>query len=155
MQNKITPFLWFDKNLKEITSFYKSVFPDAIIISNGELSDTPSGNVEMATMEILGQKLSMMTAGPMFKFNEAISFVINCDNQEEIDYYWNALTANGGQESQCGWLKDKYGLSWQIVPSMMNELMSSGDKEKTTRVTQEFLKMKKFDIAELEKAANS
>ncbi len=153
--SKITPFLWFDKNLKEITSFYKSVFPSATITSNGELSDTPSGNVEMATMEILGQKLSMMTAGPMFKFNEAISFVINCDNQEEIDYYWNALTANGGQESQCGWLKDKYGLSWQIVPSMMNELMSSGDKEKTARITQAFLKMKKFDIAELEKAANS
>ncbi len=152
---KINPFLWFDKNLKEITSFYKSVFPDAIITSNGELSDTPSGNVEMATMEILGQKLSMMTAGPMFKFNEAISFVISCDNQEEIDYYWNALTANGGQESQCGWLKDKYGLSWQIVPSMMNQLMGSGDKEKTARVTQAFLKMKKFDIAELEKAANS
>ena len=144
--SKITPFLWFDKNLKEITSFYKSVFPSATITSNGELSDTPSGNVEMATMEILGQKLSMMTAGPMFKFNEAISFVINCDNQEEIDYYWNALTANGGQESQCGWLKDKYGLSWQIVPSMMNELMSSGDKEKTARITQAFLKMKKFDI---------
>mgnify|MGYP000609074453 CR=1 FL=1 len=152
---KINPFLWFDKNLKEITSFYKSVFPDAIITSNGELSDTPSGNVEMATMEILGQKLSMMTAGPMFKFNEAISFVISCDNQEEIDYYWNALTANGGQESQCGWLKDKFGVSWQVVPIAMEHMMEQGTKEQVGRGTQAFLKMKKFDIAELEKAANS
>lgn len=150
---KITPFLWFDKNLKEITDFYKSVFPEAIITSNGELSDTPSGNVEMATMEIFGQKLSMMTAGPMFKFNEAISFVINCQDQDEVDYYWNALTANGGQEGQCGWLKDKYGLSWQIVPTKMGELMAGGDKAKIDRITQAFLKMKKFDIAELERVA--
>ncbi len=151
---KIIPFLWFDKNLKEITSFYKSVFPESTITSGGELSDTPSGNVEMATMEILGQKLSMMTAGPMFKFNESISFVVNCDNQEEIDYYWNALTANGGQENQCGWLKDKYGLSWQIVPNKLALLMGGNDKAKTARVTQAFLKMKKFDIALLEQAAN-
>ena len=151
---KIIPFLWFDKNLKEITDFYKSVFPDAIITSNGELSDTPSGNVEMATMEVFGQTISMMTAGPMFKFNEAISFVINCNDQDEVDYYWNALTANGGQEGQCGWLKDKYGLSWQIVPTKMGELMAGGDREKIDRVTQAFLKMKKFDIAELERMAN-
>jgi predicted 3-demethylubiquinone-9 3-methyltransferase (glyoxalase superfamily) len=151
---KIIPFLWFEKNLKEITDFYKSVFPDAVITSNGELSDTPSGNVEMATMEVLGQTISMMTAGPVFKFNEAISFVINCESQEEVDYYWNALTVNGGQEGQCGWLKDKYGLSWQIVPTIMGELMASGDREKIDRITQAFLKMKKFDIAELERVAN-
>lgn len=151
---KIIPFLWFDKNLKEITDFYKSVFPDAIITSNGELSDTPSGNVEMATIEVLGQTISMMTAGPMFKFNESFSFVINCENQDEVDYYWNALTANGGEEGQCGWLKDKYGLSWQIVPTKMGELMAGGDREKIDRITQAFLKMKKFDIAELERVAN-
>jgi predicted 3-demethylubiquinone-9 3-methyltransferase (glyoxalase superfamily) len=146
---KITPFLWFDKNLKEIINFYLSVFPDAKVKSNDNLSDTPSGNVEMATMEIFGQELSLMTAGPMFKFNESISFVITCDNQEEIDYYWNALVKDGGQEGQCGWCKDKYGLSWQVVPSIMNSMMASGNKEKIGQVTQAFLKMKKFDIQTL------
>lgn len=149
---KITPFLWFDKNLKEIIDFYVSVFPDVKVSSRGELSDTPSGNVEMATLEIFGQELSLMTAGPMFTFNEAISFVISCDSQDEIDYYWEKLIASGGSESQCGWLKDKYGLSWQVVPSRMNEMMSTGTKEQIGRVTQAFLTMKKFDIAKLEEA---
>lgn len=147
---KITPFLWFDKNLKEIINFYVSVFPDAKVRSNGNLSDTPSGEVEMATIEIFGQELSLMTAGPVFKFNEAISFVINCENQKEIDYYWNALTSNGGEEGQCGWCKDKYGLSWQVVPTVMSTMMASGNKEKIGRVTQAFLKMKKFDIQTLQ-----
>ena len=149
---KLTPFLWFDKNLKEITSFYLSVFPDATLRSNGELSDTPSGNVEMATLTIFDQELSLMTAGPMFKFTEAISFVVRCDSQEEVDYYWEKLTADGGSESQCGWLKDKYGLSWQIVPSRMDEMMSTGTREQIGGVTQAFLTMKKFDIARLEEA---
>lgn len=149
---KITPFLWFDKNLKEITDFYKSVFPDIKIESNGELSDTPSGNVEMATMEIFGQEFSLMTAGPMFKFNEAVSFVINCENQEEVDYYWNALTTGGGSEGQCGWLKDKYGLSWQVVPMALGDLMSKSNDEQRSRITQAFLKMKKFDIQKLHDA---
>lgn len=150
--NKITPFLWFDKNLKEITNFYISVFPDAKVTSNGELSDTPSGDVEMASMEIFGQKLSLMTAGPIFKFNEAISFVIDCDSQEEIDYYWSKLTADGGSEGQCGWLKDKYGLSWQVVPGELQRLMSQGSDEQRKRVTQAFLAMKKFDIKKLQGA---
>jgi predicted 3-demethylubiquinone-9 3-methyltransferase (glyoxalase superfamily) len=105
----------------------------------------------MATLEIFGQELSLMTAGPMFKFTEAISFVVRCDNQEEIDYYWSKLSAVPESE-QCGWLKDKYGLSWQIVPTAMDEMMLSGDKEKIGRVTQAFLKMKKFDIATLQAA---
>lgn len=147
---KITPFLWFDKNLKEITDFYVSVFHDAKVRSNGSLSETPSGEVEMATLEIFGQELSLMTAGPMFKFNESISFVINCDDQNEIDYYWDALTRNGGEEGQCGWCKDKYGLSWQVVPAIMNTIMASGNKEKIGRVTQAFLKMKKFDVQKLQ-----
>lgn len=151
---KITPFLWFDKNMKEITDFYISVFPDAKVTSNGELSDTPSGNVEMATLEIFGQQLNLMTAGPLFKFNEAISFVITCENQEEIDYYWGKLSAFPENE-QCGWCKDKYGLSWQIVPSRMNEMLSRGTKDQITRVTQAFLQMKKFDIAKLEEVYNS
>jgi predicted 3-demethylubiquinone-9 3-methyltransferase (glyoxalase superfamily) len=94
---KITPFLWYDKNLKEILEFYKSVFPDIKITTNGSLSDTPSGDVEMASMEIFGQELSLMTAGPMYKFNEAISFVINCKDQKEVDYYWDKLTSQGGK----------------------------------------------------------
>ncbi len=147
---KITPFLWFDKNLKEITDFYISVFPDAMLRSNGSLADTPSGNVEMATLVIFEQELSLMTAGPMFKFNEAISFVIRCDTQDEIDYYWEKLSFVKDAE-QCGWVKDKYGLSWQIVPTRMDEMMKSGDMEKIGRVTQAFLAMKKFDIATLEK----
>ena len=118
---KITPFLWFEKNLKEIVDYYVSVFPEAKVTTVGELSDTPSGNVQMANIEIFGQTLSLMTAGPMFKFNEAISFVINCDTQEEVDYYWNKLSAVPEAE-QCGWCKDKYGLSWQVVPSMMGEI---------------------------------
>ena len=149
---KITPFLWFDKNLKEITDFYVSVFPDAKVESNGELSDTPSGDVEMATLTIFGQELSLMTAGSMFKFNEAISCVVNCETQEEIDYYWEKLTANGGSESQCGWLKDKYGLSWQIVPTALGELMSKANDEERGKLTQAFLQMKKFDIKKLQSA---
>jgi predicted 3-demethylubiquinone-9 3-methyltransferase (glyoxalase superfamily) len=148
----ITPFLWFDTNLKEITDFYLSVFPGSRITSTGSLSDTPSGNVEMATMEILGQKLQMMTAGPLFHFTEALSFVISCKDQAEVDYYWDKLTSNGGTEGQCGWLKDKYGLSWQVVPDAMERMMSTGTKEQIGRVTQAFLQMKKFDIAALEAA---
>jgi predicted 3-demethylubiquinone-9 3-methyltransferase (glyoxalase superfamily) len=148
----LTPFLWFDTNLKEITDFYKNVFPDATIESDGELSDTPSGNVEMATMTILGQKLSMMTAGPMFKFTEAISMMIVVDTQEELDYYWEKLTADGGTEGQCGWLKDKYGLSWQVVPRQMNQMLREGTPEQKGRVMQAFMQMKKFDIAALERA---
>lgn len=152
MKQKITPFLWFDKNLKEITDYYLSIFPDAKIIDNENLSDTPSGNVEIATMQIFGQNFTMMTAGPTFKFNEAVSFVIDCAGQEEVDYYWNALTNNGGQESQCGWCKDRYGVSWQVIPRQLGQLMSDPDKEKANRVTQAILKMKKIDIEELQKA---
>lgn len=140
--------------MKEITDFYVSVFPDAKVASNGELSDTPSGNVEMATIEILGQKLSLMTAGPMFKFNEAISLMVTCDTQAEIDYYWEKLIAGGGSEGQCGWLKDKYGLSWQIVPSAMDKMMTTGTKEQINRVTEAFMKMKKFDIQTLQDVFN-
>lgn len=153
--NKITPFLWFDKNLKEITEYYLSIFPDATVESDGELSDTPSGDVEMATLTIFGQRLSLMTAGPMFQFTEAISFMISCENQEEVDYYWNKLTTNGGSESQCGWCKDKYGLSWQVVPSALGDLMSKSTDAQRKAITQAFLQMKKFDVAKLEEAFNS
>lgn len=151
---KLTPFLWFDKDMKGIIDFYKSVFPDIKVSSGGELEDTPSGQVEMATIEIMGQELSLMTAGPMFKFNEAISMMITCDTQDEIDYYWSALTADGGNEGPCGWLKDKYGLSWQIAPNVMNKMMKEGSKDQIKRVTEAFMKMKKFDIKTLEDAYN-
>lgn len=151
---KITPFLWFDKNMKEIIDFYVSVFPDAKVETNGSLSDTPSGDVEMATIEIFGQELSLMTAGPMFKFNESISFVINCETQEEVDYYWSRLTA-GGSEGQCGWCKDRYGLSWQVVPTALGELMSQANESQRQQVTQAFLQMGKFDIQKLHEAFNN
>jgi predicted 3-demethylubiquinone-9 3-methyltransferase (glyoxalase superfamily) len=151
---KLTPFLWFDKDMKGILAFYKSVFPDMKSSNDGELDDTPSGPVQMATIEILGQELSLMTAGPMYKFTEAISMMITCDAQEEIDYYWSALTADGGQEGPCGWLKDKYGLSWQVAPSAMNRMMKEGTKEQIKRVTEAFMKMKKFDIKALEEVYN-
>lgn len=151
---KLTPFLWFDTDMKGIINFYKSVFPDMKVSNGAELEDTPSGSVQMATIEILGQELSLMTAGPMFKFNEAISLMVICDTQDEIDYYWTALTANGGSEGPCGWLKDKYGLSWQIAPSVMNKMMKEGTKEQIKQVTEAFMKMKKFDIKTLEDVYN-
>ncbi|MBP9822121.1 MAG: VOC family protein [Candidatus Pacebacteria bacterium] len=147
---KITPSLWFDKGMKDIIDYYKSIFPDAKTNFVGELSDTPSGTVETATLEIFGQKFNLMTAGPLFKFNEAVSFAIDCDGQEEVDYYWDKLSKDG-QESQCGWLKDKYGLSWQIVPKQLGELLGNPDREKAGKAMQAMLKMKKIVIADLEK----
>ncbi len=146
---KITPALWFDKNLKEITSYYLSVFPDAKVKGWENLSDTPSGEVEVATLVLFGQEFSMMTAGPLFKFNEAISLMIKCETQEEMDYYSDKLSAVPEAE-QCGWVKDKYGLSWQITPTAMDRMMSEGTKEQIGRVTQAFLKMKRFDLKKLE-----
>lgn len=289
---KITPFIWFEKNMKEITDFYISVFPGTRLRGGGELDNTPSGSVQMATLNIYGMDFSLMTAGPMYKFTpaisfiincyeseeadilwekltekgktlmpmdsypfakkygwvedkygiswqvmfmdgerakekiiptlmfagercgraeealdfyisvfrnakidyvskydgdepietngkikhagffiegerfalmdsgkkseldfeQAISFVINCENQAEVDYYWENLTKDGGQEIQCGWLKDKFGMPWQVVPTAMNRIMASGNKEKIARVTEAFMKMKKFDIKTLEEA---
>ncbi len=148
---KIIPHLWFEKNLKEITDFYLSVFPEAELSKKTELSDTPSGDVEMAALTIAGQELFLITAGPVFKFNEAISLMIYCESQAEIDYYWEKLSAVPEAE-QCGWLKDKYGLSWQVVPAMMDTMMQNGTKEQIARLTQAFLQMKKFDIKKLTEA---
>jgi predicted 3-demethylubiquinone-9 3-methyltransferase (glyoxalase superfamily) len=148
---KMYPYLWFDKNLKEITDFYCSVFPDAKLKSNGSISDTPSGEVEMATFEILGQKFGLMTGGPQFKFTEAISFVIECDTQEKVDYYWEKLSFVPEAEA-CGWCKDRYGLSWQIVPKAFEAMMSTGSKEQIQRVVAAFMSMKKLDIATLQTA---
>lgn len=140
MKNPIYPCLWFDGQAKAAAEFYCSVFKNSKI-----MADTPL----VVTFELNGRKFMGLNGGPKFKFNEAVSFVVDCDTQEEIDYYWDKLT-EGGEESMCGWLKDKYGLSWQIVPAILGELMS--DPEKGQRVVQAFLQMKKFNIEKLKQA---
>jgi predicted 3-demethylubiquinone-9 3-methyltransferase (glyoxalase superfamily) len=151
---KITPHLWFDKEAVEAARFYVSIFSargKAEIKSTTTLHNTPSGSVDIVTFELLGQEFMAISAGPPFKFNESISFMVHCDTQEEIDYYWENLSAVPEAE-QCGWLKDRYGLSWQIVPTVMDKLMRDKDEKKVARVTEAFLKMKKFDIGALKKA---
>jgi predicted 3-demethylubiquinone-9 3-methyltransferase (glyoxalase superfamily) len=148
---KITPHLWFDKEAKEAAEFYRSVFRDSKIKGTTTLHNTLSGSVDIVTLELLGQEFMLISAGPFFKFNEAISFMVHCDTQEEIDYYWGKLSAVPEAE-QCGWLKDKYGLSWQIVPTVMGEMLKDKDEKRLARVTEAFLKMRKFDIAALERA---
>ena len=154
-KQKITPFLWFDTQAEEAMKFYTTVFKNSkvgTIARYSEVGPGPAGFVMTATFELEGQEFIALNAGPHFKFNEAISFVIDCKDQQEVDYYWEKLTADGGQESQCGWLKDKFGLSWQVVPSILSKLYSSGDAEKSKRVMQAMMKMKKMDIAALQKA---
>ncbi len=148
---KITPFLWFDKQAGEAAKFYASVFEDSKIKNSTTLPNTPSGTVEVITLELFGQEFTLLSAGPFFKFNEAISFVVHCNNQKEIDSYWEKLSADPKAE-QCGWLKDKYGLSWQIVPTVLGKMLQGKDARKVARVTEAFLKMKKFDIKALKRA---
>jgi predicted 3-demethylubiquinone-9 3-methyltransferase (glyoxalase superfamily) len=148
---RITSHLWFDKEAKEAAQFYTSIFPNSKIKNITTIHDTPSGSADIVNIELLGQEFTLISAGPLFKFNEAISFMVHCDTQEEIDYYWEKLSADPKAE-QCGWLKDKYGLSWQVVPTIMNQMMKDKDPKKIARVTQAFLKMKKFDIAKLKQA---
>ena len=146
---KLTTFLWFEKEAAEAAQFYVSVFKDSKITETRKLENTPSGTVEIVSMEIFDRHFQLMSAGPFVKFNEAISFVVECESQKEIDYYWEKLSADPKAE-QCGWLKDKYGVSWQIVPTVLFAMQKSSDKAKVARVTEAFLKMKKFDIAKLQ-----
>jgi len=148
---KIVPHLWFDTEAKEAAELYVSIFPDSKIISVKTLRNTPSGDTDVVSFVLAGQSFMAISAGPLFTFNEAISLVVNCKDQAEIDYYWEKLSAVPESE-QCGWLKDKYGVSWQIVPEAMNEMMREGTAEQIDRVTQAFLPMKKFDLAELQRA---
>lgn len=148
---KITPFLWYDKQAREAAEFYVKVFKGSKIKNSFTLENTPSGTVEVITVDLLGLELNLMSAGPYFKFNEAVSFVISCDDQKEVDYYWDALSADPKAE-QCGWLKDKFGLSWQVVPAEMMKMQQTKDKQKQARLTKAFLDMKKFDIAALKRA---
>ncbi len=153
---KITPFLWFDGKAEEAIKLYTSIFKNSRIVSMtrwGEGSPFPEDQIKSAVFELNGQQFYAFDAGPQFKFTEAISLFINCETQEEIDYFWGRLTADGGQESMCGWLKDKFGLSWQIVPSIVIRLLEDKDPVKSKRVMQAMLQMKKIDIAGLQKAA--
>ncbi len=152
---KITPFLWLESDALGAARYYTSIFKEAKIKNEDELENTPSGAVQIVTIELFGQEFTLMAAGPMFKFTEAISFVIDCQDQTEVDHYWSSLTADGGEPGNCGWLKDKYGVSWQVVPRRLGELMGSIDREKANKATQAMLKMHKIDIAELERAYNS
>lgn len=154
---KITPFLWFDGKAEEAIQLYTSVFENSKVHSIHywpEGSPFPKGQVMSSTFELDGQQFHAFDAGPVFKFTEAISFFVDCQSQAEIDHYWNKLTADGGQESQCGWLKDKFGLSWQIVPQSLGTMLQDKDKGKAGAVMQELMKMKKIIVADLEEAYN-
>jgi len=141
MTNQIYPCLWFDGQAQAAAKFYCSVFKNSTITADNQM---------VVTFELNGKKFMGLNAGPQFKFNEAVSFVVECETQEEIDYYWEKLTANGGSEGQCGWLKDQFGVSWQIVPSILPQLLS--DPSKAQKVIQVYMQMKKFDIEKLQHA---
>jgi len=151
---KISPFLWFDHQAEEAARFYTSIFKNSKIekiIRYGEAGPGPAGSVMTVAFELEGQKFTGLNGGPHFTFTEAISFVVNCETQAEVDEYWEKLSA-GGQEVQCGWLKDKFGLSWQIVPMRLIELLEDKDVAKSQRVMKAMMQMKKIEIAGLEKA---
>ena len=151
---KITPFLWFNDNAEEAMNFYTSVFKDTkmgAITRYGEAGPGPKGSVMIATFTLFGQEYIALNGGPIFKFTEAVSFVVNCETQEEVDDLWEKLSA-GGEKSRCGWLKDRFGLSWQIVPTALPRLMSDPDPAKAKRVAQAMMKMNKIDIAVLQAA---
>jgi len=151
---KITPFLWFDNNAEEAMNYYTSIFKDSKIVSVSRHSkggQAPEGMLFTGTFEIEGQQFYVLNGGPMFKFTEAISLFVSCEKQDEIDELWTKLSA-GGTESRCGWLKDKFGLSWQIVPKVLGQLIGGADKEKSQRAMQAMMQMGKLDIAALQKA---
>jgi predicted 3-demethylubiquinone-9 3-methyltransferase (glyoxalase superfamily) len=151
---KITPFLWFDSKAEEAMSFYVSIFKNSKILSvtrYGEAGPGPKGTVMTAKFELSGQEFVALNGGPQFSFTEAISFVVNCETQQEVDELWEKLSG-GGNKSRCGWLKDQYGLSWQIVPTALVEMLQDKDPKKSTRVMQAMLQMDKIDIETLRRA---
>src|ERR1700741_1338299 len=153
---KITTFLWFDRNAEEAVNFYASVFKNSKIRNTTHYGDAgagPMGTVMTIDFELDGQHFVALNGGPTFKFTEAISLMVNCETQQEIDYFWEKLSGNGGQEVECGWVKDKFGLSWQIVPNYISEGGQEGDEAKTNRMMKAVMQMKKFDIEGLKKAA--
>src|SRR5216110_3303042 len=156
---KITPFLWFDDQAEDAVNFYTSLFKNSkigrILRYNEEAAEKtgrPIGSVLTIEFEIESQKFTALNGGPQFKFNESVSFVVNCETQEEVDYFWEKLTANGGEESQCGWLKDKFGLSWQVTPTVLIDMLHDKDSEKAERVMKAMLQMQRIDIEKLKVA---
>lgn len=155
---KISPFLWFDNNAEEAMNFYLSIFKEAKVIrvaSNPPGAPGPEGSLLVATIRLEGQEVTLMNGGPGHPLTDAISLTINCDTQKEVDYYWDKLLEGGGQEIACGWLKDKFGLYWQVTPIMLLQLISDPDKAKAGRVMQAMMKMIKLDIPALKAAAET
>jgi predicted 3-demethylubiquinone-9 3-methyltransferase (glyoxalase superfamily) len=156
---KITPFLWYAKEAEEAATFYASLFPDSrvtrVVTLPSESPSGPPGSVKIVDFVLFGQSFTAMSAGPLDPFNHAVSFVVNCDDQAELDKYWNALLGNGGTAEQCGWLRDRYGVSWQILPKVLVEMMSEPDRARAKRVSDAMLKMVKIDIAGLKAAAQA
>ena len=152
---KITPFLWYSKEAEEAARLYTSIFPDSrvtrVTALQSESPSGPPGSVKVVEFVLFGQPFTAMSAGPLDPFNHAISFVVSCDDQAELDRYWNALL-EGGTAEQCGWLKDRFGLSWQIVPTVLGQMMSNSDRTKARRASDAMMKMVKIDIAGLEAA---
>ncbi len=156
MQQKIVPNLWFDTEAEEAANFYLSVFENSRIVSVAHYTEAgprEAGTVMTVEFELNGQRFVGINGGPEFKFDEAVSFQITCEDQDEVDYYWEKLT-DGGEESQCGWLKDRFGLSWQVVPAGMEEVFGDPDPERAKRAMAAMLKMRKLDVAELRRAAD-
>ena len=156
---KITPCLWFDTEAEEAANFYVSIFPNSKIIrierypeAGSEVHGKPAGSVMVAVFSLDGQEFTALNGGPQFKFDEAVSFQIPCADQKEVDYFWSKLTADGGEEGPCGWVKDKFGLSWQVSPTRLQEMLSDPDPARRDRVMTQMLKMKKLDLAPLERA---
>ncbi len=153
---KITPFLWFDNNAEEAMNFYTSVFNNSKVVKTSRYTEGgpgPAGSLMVASIQIEGQELMLMNGGPGHPLTDAVSFVVNCETQEEVDHYWNKLLANGGKEIACGWLKDQFGLSWQVTPTILGQLLADPDKARAGRVMQAMMKMVKLDIATLKAAA--
>lgn len=153
---KITPFLWFDHQAEEAANFYASIFPNSKVskvVRYNEAGPGPAGSAMTVQFQLEGQSFTALNGGPHFKFTEAISFVIHCETQDQVDHYWEKLSA-GGSEVQCGWVKDKFGLSWQVVPNVLPELLGNPDPKKAARVMKAMLTMKKLDIGALQQAAD-
>lgn len=153
---KITPFLWYSKEAEEAAAFYASIFPDSrvkrVVSMPSESPSGPPDSVKVVDFELFGQPFTAMSAGPLDPFNHAISFVVQCETQAEIDRYWDGLQAEGGSPEQCGWLKDRYGVSWQIVPTLLADLMADTDRTRAKRASDAMMKMVKLDIAALQAA---
>jgi predicted 3-demethylubiquinone-9 3-methyltransferase (glyoxalase superfamily) len=154
---KIFPFLWYAKEAEEAAKFYASIFPDSrverVSVMQSESPSGPPGSVKVVDFTLFGQRFQAMTAGPHHEFNDAISLVVECEDQQELDRYWNAIQEHGGKPTACGWINDRYGVRFQIVPRMLNEMMGDKDKARSKRVSDAMMKMVKLDIATLEKAA--